>query len=132
MSLTADYCVVCEAHAESAGRHSLINVFDAIHCSTFPAALPKCCLITRLQGDPGDYGGHLRFLASSSEEDVVPPLPDVSIHVEDGIRPSAFMVFELAGLPLPREGFYTFVLELEGKRAAECEIFARQAESQEQ
>ncbi len=127
MSLTTDYCIVCEAHAESVGRHSLINVFDAIHCTSFPSEMPKCCLVARLQGDPGEYAGQLRFLASSSEEDVVPPLPDISITVEDGVKPTAFMVFEMAGLPLPREGFYTFALELEGNRVAECEIFARQA-----
>jgi hypothetical protein len=113
------------------GRHSLINVFDAVHCTTFPSQLPKCCLVARVHGDPGEYTGGLRFLASSSEEDVVPPLPDVNIEVEDGVRPSAFIVFELAGLPLPREGFYTFVLELEGQRVAETEIFARQAPQEE-
>ena len=105
MSLTSHYCIVCESHAESAGRHSLINVFDSIHCTSFPSQLPKCCLIARLQGDPGEYSGQLRFIASSSEEDVVPPLPDVVIQVEDGVKPSAYMVFELSGLPLPREGF---------------------------
>ena len=127
MGLTADYCLLCEAHAESAGRHSLINVFDAVHCTKFPAQLPKCCLVARVHGVPGPYSGRLRFMASSSEEDVVPPLPDVKVSVEDGMRPSAFMVFELAGLPLPREGFYTFVLEMDGAPVAECEIFARQA-----
>ena len=127
MSLSADYCLLCEAHAESVGRHSLINVFDSVHCAKFPAQLPKCCLVARVCGDSGEYRGRLRFMASSSEEDVVPPLPDVSVSVGEGMRPSAFMVFELAGLPLPREGFYTFVLEMDGTRAAECEILARQA-----
>ena len=106
-------------------------MFDSIHCTSFPSQLPKCCLIARLQGDPGEYSGQLRFIASSSEEDVVPPLPDVVIQVEDGVKPSAYMVFELSGLPLPREGFYTFALEFDGKRSAECEIFARQADVQE-
>jgi hypothetical protein len=127
MALTADYCVVCEAHAESAGRHTLVNVFDAVHCGHFPSQLPKCCLVARVHGDAGEYTGRLRFVASSSEEDVVPPLPDVRLKVEDGVRPSAFMVFELAGLPLPREGFYTFFLELAGEKVAESEIFARQS-----
>ena len=126
MSLTSDYCVVCEAHAEHMGRHTLINVFDAVHCSSFPSQLPKCCLVARLHGDPGEYKGRLRFIASSSEDDVVPPLPDVEIKVEDGVKPSAFVVFELAGLPLPREGFYTFLLELDEDRVAEGEILARQ------
>ena len=131
MSLTSDYCVVCEAHAENMGRHSLINIFDAIHCTSFPSQLPKCCMIARVHGDPGEYEGSLRFLASSSEEDVVPPLPDVTIAVEDGVKPSAFLVFELAGLPLPREGFYTFALELGEQRVAECEIFVGQIPSEE-
>lgn len=131
MSLTADYCLVCEAHAESAGRHSLINVFDAIHVAAFPSRIHKCCLVARVHGDPGEYTGRLRLVASSSEEDVVPPVPEVTINVEDGVRPSAFMVFELAGLPLPREGFYTFRLELGEQRVAECEIFAGQAPREE-
>jgi hypothetical protein len=126
MSLTADYFVACEAHAEHLGRHSLINVFDAVHFPGFPSHLPKCCLVARLRGDPGEYTGRLRFIASSTEEDVVPPLPEVHLKVEDGLRPSAFMVFELAGLPLPREGFYTFALEMGESRAADCEILARQ------
>jgi hypothetical protein len=131
MSLSSDYCVLCESHAEHMGRHSLINVFDAVHCTSFPSQLPKCCLISRLEGDPGEYVGRLRFLASSSEEDVVPPLPDVSLEVEDGVRPSAFLVFELSGLPLPREGFYTFALELGEGRVAECEIFVGQVPQEE-
>jgi hypothetical protein len=126
MSLTADYFLVCEAHAEHLGRHSLINVQDSVHCPGFPSHLPKCCLVARLRGDPGEYTGRLRFMASSTEEDVVPPLPEVQLKVEEGMRPSAYMVFELAGLPLPHEGFYTFVLELGGGRVADCEILARQ------
>ena len=131
MSLTSDYCVACEAHAENMGRHSLINIFDAIHCTSFPSQLPKCCMVARVHGDPGEYTGRLRLVASSSGEDVVPPVPEVTINVEDGVRPSAFMVFELAGLPLPREGFYTFMLELDEQRVAECEIFAGLAPREE-
>jgi len=131
VSLSADYCLLCEAHAESMGRHSLINVFDSVHCTKFPSLLPRCCLVARVCGDPGDYTGRLRFIASSSEEDVVPPLPDVNVKIEDGMRPSAFMVFELAGLPLPREGFYTFILELDGTGMAGTEMFAHQAPAEE-
>ena len=125
MGLTSNYCVICEAHAESLGRHSLINVFEEINCTRFPAQLPKCCLVARVYGDPGEYQGRLRFMASSSEDDVIPPLPDVKVKVDEGPRPSAFLVFQLAGLPLPREGFYTLILELAGQRVAECEVFAR-------
>ena len=130
MSICADYCLLCEAHAESLGRHSLINVFDGLNCPRFPAQMPRCFLVARLRGDPGEYAGRLRFIAGSEEKDVVPPLPEVKIKVEDGVRPSAFLVFELAGLPLPREGFYSFVLEFEGHRAAECEMIARQVRAE--
>jgi hypothetical protein len=125
MALSADYCLLCEAHAESMGRHSLINVFDGLNCPRFPAQMPRCFLVARLRGDSGEYSGRLRFIAGSDEQDVVPPLPEVKIRVEEGLRPSAFLVFELAGLPLPREGFYSFVLELDGVRVAECELIAR-------
>jgi hypothetical protein len=122
VSICADYCLLCEAHAESLGRHSLINVFDGLNCPRFPAQIPRCFLVARLRGDPGEYGGRLRFIAGSDEKDVV--------KIEDGLRPSAFLVFELAGLPLPREGFYSFVLEFEGHRAAECELIARQVKAE--
>jgi len=125
MALSADYCLLCEAHAESLGRHSLINVFDGITCGRFPAQMPRCFLVARLRGDPGEYAGRLRFIAGSDEQDVVPPLPELKIRVEEGLRPAAFLVFELAGLPLPREGFYSFLLELDGTRVAECELIAR-------
>jgi len=125
MALSADYCLLCEAHAESMGRHSLINVFDGLNCPRFPSQMPRCFLVARLRGDSGEYAGRLRFIAGSDEQDVVPPLPEVKIRVEEGLRPSAFLVFELAGLPLPREGFYSFVFELDGTRVAECELIAR-------
>jgi hypothetical protein len=130
VSISADYCLLCEAHAESLGRHSLINVFDGLNCPRFPAQLPRCFLVARLRGDPGEYAGCLRFIAGSEDKDVVPPLPEIRIKIEDGLRPSATMVFELAGLPLPREGFYSFIIEFDGQRAAECELIARQIQAE--
>ena len=125
MGLSAEFCLLCEAHAESGGRHSLINVFDVINCSRFPAKLRKCFLVARLRGDPGEYQGQLRFVASSSEEDMVPPLPRLKVTVPEGLRPAAFLVCQMSGLPMRREGFYTFSLEFDGEQVASCEIFAR-------
>jgi len=102
------FLLLCDAYSAVGGKDSLFNVFDRIFAKTFPAVHPKLYVVAEVLGAPDERRNlRLRFLDSSGN-DVVPA--DELNAVALSAFGSGRVVVEINGLPIPRQGLFTFSL----------------------
>jgi hypothetical protein len=102
------FLLFCDAYTAVGGKDSLFNVFDRIFAKTFPAVHPKLYVVAEVLGGPEERKNlRLRF-RDSQGNDVVPA------NELNGVALTAFgsgrVVVEINGLPIPKQGLFTFSL----------------------
>jgi hypothetical protein len=105
------YLILCDAHGKVGGKDCLYGVFNRIFVGSFPAQHEQCFLAFELWTSPGKHELHLA-VRDTDGKDVVPPMGPLEMDVSEAGQGSGAV--QLRGLPLAKQGIYSFVLSLDG------------------
>lgn len=106
------YLILCDAHGKVGGKDCIYGVFNRIFVGRFPAVHQLCSLAFELWAEPGMHQLSLR-VRNTDSEDVVPPLDPQPLEVAQAGQGSGAV--QIRGLPLAKQGIYTFELLLDGE-----------------
>ncbi len=114
--IVASYMLLCDSHSMNGGKHNYYGVFSIIGAPALPCAHPSMHLAVELLG-PMDEEAEVRILFLDSDDaEVVPPPPPTKIRFSPfGV---ANLEIDLQGLPLPKAGIFTLVVEVQGRKVA--------------
>ena len=118
--------ILCDSAADYQGKLCVLGAFDSIYAGQFPAVHPHCSLAIRLLSRPEEEGPHeMKITLIDSDGGNVLPNgggPTIRFDVPEVPDETFFLsrnfVLDLNGLPLPKQGLYSFDIRVDGEIVA--------------
>lgn len=112
------------------GKKNIIGTFSAIQASEFPCIHSSLSIAMRIEGDSSEVGTHsfeLGFVDADYRA-VVPPLKgrfklETGKMSIEGISVAVEMEIEVNNLPLPKEGAYEFIVQVNGRHLGSIPLY---------
>jgi hypothetical protein len=114
------YLILCDGHAKVGGKDCILGVFNRIFVQRFPAQHDTCFLAFELWTSPGKHELKVK-IADTDGNDVVPELGPLEMHVSPVGQGSG--AIQLKGLPLAKQGIYSFVMVVDGEQIGARDLF---------
>jgi len=114
------YLLLCDAHAKVGEKDCVLGIFNRIFARHFPTQHRECYLAFELWADPGDHQLTVR-IKDTDDQEIVKPLGPLEMKIGDSGQGSG--AIQLRGLPLPKAGIYSFVVEVDGVDVGARDLF---------
>ncbi len=117
------YLILCDDHGKVGGKECILGVFNRIFVQRFPAAHEQCYLAFELWTAPGKHELKVKIVDTDGK-DIVPPLGPLEMQVSQVGQGSG--AIQLRGLPLTKQGIYSFVMVVDGEDVGARDLFVEQ------
>lgn len=122
------YLILCDGHSKVGGKDCILGVFNRIFVARFPAQHEQCFLAFELWTSPGKH--ELRVKISDTDgNDILPPLGPLEMNVSTVGQGSG--AIQLRGLPLAKQGIYSFVMLVDGEEIGARDLFVEPVPQQQ-
>ena len=111
------------------GKKNIIGTFSAIQASEFPCIHSSLSIAIRIEGDSSEVGTHsfeLGFVDADYKAVVSPVKGRFKLETEKmskGISAAVEMEIEVNNLPLPKEGAYEFIVQVDGRHLGSIPLY---------
>jgi hypothetical protein len=117
------YLILCDGHAKVGGKDCVLGIFNRIFVQRFPAQHEQCFLAFELWTSPGKHELKVKIIDTDGK-DVVPELGPLEMHVSQVGQGSG--AIQLKGLPLAKQGIYSFMILIDGEQIGARDLFVEQ------
>jgi len=118
------------AQADSAGKLTIVGIFDIIHAKITPATHGLCSLVIRMQFDKAEEGEKkIKLSFVDTDGKLVMPPTEAQIQVRiasNGSHANLQGVFLFPQITFPHFGEYLIELEIDGKLVTSTSVSVRQ------
>jgi hypothetical protein len=125
--MNVEIFTACDAATIRGGVLNILGCMELVFAKSFPARVPDIAIAMRIRFENHEIGDHKAEirLVDSDGKNVIPPLIEtISVHPRGLSRHSHIHVTELDGLPIPKQGEYSFDLLVNGEILARTPFFA--------
>lgn len=121
------YLILCDGHAKVGGKDCILGVFNRIFVQRFPAQHEQCFLAFELWTAPGKHELKVKIIDTDGK-DLVPELGPLEMQVSQVGQGSG--AIQLRGLPLPKQGIYSFIMTVDGEQIGARDLFVETVPAQ--
>ncbi len=114
------YLILCDGHAKVGGKDCILGVFNRIFVQRFTAQHEQCFLAFELWTAPGKHELKVKIVDTDGK-DLVPELGPLEMQVSPVGQGSG--AIQLRGLPLPKQGIYSFIMSVDGEQIGARDLF---------
>jgi hypothetical protein len=120
---------LCDAANESAGKISLLGVFDQANAPSEPFKLPPFCIVGRFRFSSAE-SGQKKIIVNIIDQDGKTVLPDVALNVsaqapDDTMSSTCQILVNIPQLQLPHFGEYAIRLVVDGRQERTTPLYAK-------